>query len=280
MPELPEVETVRRALAPVLEGRRIQRAVARRSDLRFPLPEGFGQRLTGSRVQAVRRRAKFLMIELENGSVLISHLGMTGSYRIYKDIAPPLDKHEHIILLTDDGSDIRYNDPRRFGFMDLVEAEDLASYPMLLNLGPEPLGNDFDGDVLSAALKNKQTPIKAALLDQAVVAGLGNIYVSEALYRAGISPKRKAASVAGVRARRLAGEIRNVLREAIEAGGSSISDHRQPTGELGYFQHHFAVYGREHEACPGCDCDISRTGGIAKIVQAGRSTFYCSRRQR
>ncbi len=280
MPELPEVETVRRALAPVLEGRRIQRAVARRPDLRFPLPEGFGQRLTGSRVQAVRRRAKFLMIELENGSVMISHLGMTGSYRIYKDTAPPPDKHEHIILLTDDGSDIRYNDPRRFGFMDLVEAENLASYPMLLNLGPEPLGDDFDGDVLSAALKNKQTPIKAALLDQTVVAGLGNIYVSEALYRAGISPKRKAASVAGVRARRLAGEIRNVLREAIDAGGSSISDHRQPTGELGYFQHHFAVYGREHEACPGCDCDISRTGGIAKIVQAGRSTFYCSRRQR
>ncbi len=280
MPELPEVETVRRALAPVLEGRRITRAVARRADLRFALPQDFGQRLTGQRVQAVRRRAKFLLIELQDGTVLISHLGMSGSFRIYRGDAPALEKHEHIVLLTDDGCEIRYNDPRRFGFMDLVDGDALGDYPMLANLGPEPLGDGFDAAVLSAALKGRQSPIKAALLDQSVVAGLGNIYVAEALFRAGISPKRKAATVAGVRAQRLVPAIRDILQEAIAAGGSSISDHRQPTGELGYFQHRFAVYGREGDPCPGCDCDIEKTGGIAKITQSGRSTFYCSRRQR
>ncbi len=280
MPELPEVETVRRALSPVLEGRKIMRAVARRPDLRFPLPDGFGQRLTGRRITAVRRRAKFLLIDLDDGAVLISHLGMSGSYRIYRDAPPPVEKHEHIILLTDAGLEVRYNDPRRFGFMDLVDGADLAGYPMLKNLGPEPLGDGFDATVLSAALKGRQSPIKAALLDQTVVAGLGNIYVSEALFRAGISPKRTAASVAGARARRLVPAIRDILQEAIDAGGSSISDHRQPTGELGYFQHRFAVYGRDGQACPGCDCDLAKTGGIAKITQSGRSTFYCSRAQR
>jgi len=280
MPELPEVETVRRALAPVLEGHRIERAIARRPDLRFALPDGFGQRLTGRRVRAVRRRAKFLLIELDDGAVLISHLGMSGSYRIYPDTAPPLGKHEHIVLLTEAGVEIRYNDPRRFGFMVLVDGADLAGHAMLAGLGPEPLGDEFDAQALSAALKNRQGPIKSALLDQSVVAGLGNIYVAEALFRAGISPRRKAASVAGARAARLAPAIRDVLSEAIEAGGSSISDHRQPSGELGYFQASFAVYGRAGEACPGCDCDIGRTGGIVKITQAGRSTFYCSRRQR
>ena len=280
MPELPEVETVRRALMPVLEGRRIIRAVARRPDLRFPLPDGFGQRLTGQRVLAVRRRAKFLLIELENGSVLISHLGMSGSYRIYPDPSPPPEKHEHIILRTDQGTEVRYNDPRRFGFMDLIDGSALDQYVMLKNLGPEPLGDEFDAAVLSARLKGRQTPIKSALLDQSVVAGLGNIYVSEALFRAGISPKRTAATVAGRRASRLVPAIKSVLTDAINAGGSSISDHRQPTGELGYFQHQFAVYGRQGQACPGCDCDLARTGGIAKITQAGRSTFYCSRAQR
>jgi len=280
MPELPEVETVRRALAMVLEGRRIVRAIARRPDLRFPLPEGFGQRLTGRQVKAVRRRAKFLLIELDEGSVLISHLGMSGSYRIYKNTSPAVAKHEHVILLTDDDTEIRYNDPRRFGFMDLVEGAAIDQYPMLKSIGPEPLGDGFGPAQLSAALKNRQTPVKAALLDQSVVAGLGNIYVSEALFRAGISPKRKASSVAGRRAARLVPAIRSILQEAIAAGGSSISDHRQPTGELGYFQHRFAVYGREGQACPGCDCDVAKTGGITKITQAGRSTFYCSRRQR
>lgn len=280
MPELPEVETVRRALSPVLAGRRIVRAVARRPDLRFALPEDFGQRLTGQRVLAVRRRAKFLLIDLEDGGVLISHLGMSGSYRIYPDPSPAPEKHEHIILRTDQGTEVRYNDPRRFGFMDLIDGAALDQYVMLKNLGPEPLDDDFDATVLSARLKGRQTPIKSALLDQTVVAGLGNIYVSEALFRAGISPKRKAASVAGSRAAKLVPAIKSVLIEAIKAGGSSISDHRQPTGELGYFQHQFAVYGRQGQACPGCDCDLAQTGGIAKITQAGRSTFYCSRAQR
>ncbi len=280
MPELPEVETVRRALAPVLVGRRISRAVARRPDLRFPLPDDFGQRLTGRLVVAVRRRAKFLLIELDDGTVLLSHLGMSGSYRIYRGAAPAPEKHEHIILCTDDGAEIRYNDPRRFGMMDLIDAGKLGDYPMLKNLGPEPLDDGFDAAVLSAALKNRQSPIKTALLDQSVVAGLGNIYVCEALFRAGISPKRKAASVAGARAARLVPAIRNVLREAIKAGGSSISDHRRPSGEPGYFQLSFAVYGRRGQPCPGCDCDPDRTGGIARITQAGRSTFYCSRTQR
>lgn len=280
MPELPEVETVRRALAPVLENRRIERAVVRRADLRFPFPDGFGQRLTGRRVLSVKRRAKFLLIGMDDGTVLISHLGMTGSYRIYGKTPPPPDKHEHVILRTDEGIEVRYNDPRRFGFMELIDGPDLNGYARLAGLGPEPLGPEFDGTVLSAALKNKHCPIKAALLDQSVVAGLGNIYAAEALFRAGISPKRKAASVAGARAARLAVAIREVLQDAIEAGGSSISDHRQPNGELGYFQHHFAVYGRQGQACPGCQCDIAITGGIGKITQAGRSTFYCSRRQR
>ncbi|NQV48625.1 MAG: bifunctional DNA-formamidopyrimidine glycosylase/DNA-(apurinic or apyrimidinic site) lyase [Rhodospirillaceae bacterium] len=279
MPELPEVETVRRGLAPVLEGRRIVRARALRPDLRFPLPDGFGQMLTGRRVTGVGRRAKYLLIGLDNDTTLIAHLGMSGSFRIYMDSAPPLATHDHVVLETDGGAEIRYNDPRRFGFMDMIHG-DGADHPMLKKLGPEPLGGDFHAARLAAALKGRKAPIKAALLDQSVVAGLGNIYVCEALFRSGISPKRKAATVQGGRARRLHQAIRDVLGEAIAAGGSSISDHRQTDGELGYFQHSFAVYGREGEACPGCDCDPGRTGGVRRIVQSGRSTFYCAKRQR
>ena len=280
MPELPEVETVKRGLAPVLEGRRIVRAVARRPDLRFPLPDGFGQRLTGRIVAHVQRRAKFLLIGLDDGATLISHLGMSGRFRIFKKNAPVLEKHDHVIFSTDQGAEVRYNDPRRFGFMDLVDVGALAGYPMLKAIGPEPLSDDFDAKALVKALKGRQTTIKSALLDQTVVAGLGNIYVSEALFRAGISPKRKAASVSGVRASKLYRAIVDVLNQAIAAGGSSISDHRQPSGELGYFQHSFSVYGREAEACPGCDCDIAKTGGVRRIQQSGRSTFYCTKRQR
>lgn len=280
MPELPEVETVRRGLAPVLEGRVIARAVARRPDLRFPLPEGFGQRLTGRTVARVSRRAKFLLIGLDDGATLICHLGMSGSFRVYENGAPRLAKHDHVIVTTDQGVEIRYNDPRRFGFMVLAEAGRLASHRMLKDLGVEPLGDDFDASVLARALRGRSSPIKAALLDQSVVAGLGNIYVSEALFQAGISPKRKAASIAGARAERLYRAIVDVLDRAVAAGGSSISDHRQPGGELGYFQHSLAVYGRAGESCPGCDCDVAKTGGIRRIRQAGRSTFYCTKRQR
>jgi len=280
MPELPEVETVRRALAPVLEGRILARAVARRPDLRFPLPEDFGQRLTGRTVRKVGRRAKYLLVELDDGTTLICHLGMSGSFRIYENDGPVLAKHEHVILTTDQGVEIRYNDPRRFGFMLLAEADQLASHALLRDIGPEPLGADFNASVLAFALKGRNSPIKMALLDQSVVAGLGNIYVSEALFQAGISPKRKAATIAGGRAEKLYQAIVDVLRRALAAGGSSINDHRQPSGELGYFQHSFGVYGRTGEACSGCDCDIACTGGIRRIQQAGRSTFYCTKRQR
>ena len=280
MPELPEVETVRRGLAPVLEGRRLVRAVARRPDLRFPLPDGFGQRLTGRTVATVGRRAKYLLIGLDDGANLIAHLGMSGRFRIYTDGAPELEKHDHVIFSTDQGAEIRFNDPRRFGFMDLADAGELDVHPMLKDLGPEPLSDAFNAASLSSALKGRRTPIKAALLDQSVVAGLGNIYVAEALFRAGISPKRRAATIAGGRAMKLHRAIVDVLNQAIAAGGSSISDHRQTNGELGYFQHSFAVYGRDGEACPGCDCDVEKSGGIQRIQQSGRSTFYCTKRQR
>ncbi|MBT4931942.1 MAG: bifunctional DNA-formamidopyrimidine glycosylase/DNA-(apurinic or apyrimidinic site) lyase [Rhodospirillaceae bacterium] len=280
MPELPEVETVRRGLAPVLEGCRLARAVARRPDLRLPLPEDFGQRLTGRTVLRVGRRAKYLLIELDDGATLISHLGMSGSFRIYTETPPVLAKHDHVILTTDQGVEIRYNDPRRFGFMVMAEPDQQESHPMIRDIGPEPLDGDFTAQVLARSLHGRKAPIKAALLDQSVVAGLGNIYVAEALFQAGISPKRKAATIAGVRAEKLHRAIVDVLTRAIEAGGSSISDHRQTDGELGYFQHTFAVYGRAGQACPGCDCDISKTGGIARIQQSGRSTFYCTKRQR
>lgn len=280
MPELPEVETVRCGLAPVLEGWRLDRAVTRRPDLRFPLPEDFGQRLTGRTVLKVGRRAKYLLIELDDGATLISHLGMSGSFRIYTESPPEFAKHDHVILNTAQGTEIRYNDPRRFGFMIMAEPDSLDCHPMLKNIGPEPLGDDFTAETLARALHARKAPIKAALLDQSVVAGLGNIYVAEALFQAGISPKRKAATVTGIRAEKLYKAIVDVLGRAIAAGGSSISDHRQIDGELGYFQHSLAVYGRVGQACPGCDCDIGKTGGIARIQQSGRSTFYCTKRQR
>jgi len=276
MPELPEVETVRRGLQPVLEGRRLERVIQRRPDLRFPLPDGFGQRLTGKRVEAVERRAKFMMVRIEGGDTLLWHLGMSGRVMMFPEAAPPPEKHDHVEFVTDAGFTVRFNDARRFGFMDLVTADELATHPMLAKLGPEPLGDDFDGAVLAARLKGKVTPIKAALLDQRVVAGIGNIYASEALYKAGISPKRLAKSVQGGRAVKLAAAIKQVLVAAIAAGGSTLRDHRQPNGELGYFQHAFEVYDRAGKPCPGCDCG----GAVRQIVQAGRSTFYCAARQR
>ncbi len=280
MPELPEVETVKRGLAPVLEGRRIVRAVALRPDLRFPLPNYFGQRLTGRVVVCVKRRAKYLLIGFDDGATLISHLGMSGRFRIFRREFPALEKHDHVIFKTDQGTEVRYNDPRRFGFMDIANAGTLFDHPMMKSIGPEPLSNDFDEKILAQALKGRHTPIKSALLDQTVIAGLGNIYVSEILFRAGISPKRKAASVAAVRVNKLYKAIVDVLSQAISAGGSTISDHKQPSGELGYFQHSFGVYGREGEACSGCNCNIAKTGGVRRIKQSGRSTFYCAKQQR
>ncbi|HIM76832.1 MAG TPA: bifunctional DNA-formamidopyrimidine glycosylase/DNA-(apurinic or apyrimidinic site) lyase [Rhodospirillales bacterium] len=280
MPELPEVETVRQGLADVLEGRRLHRVQAMRPDLRFPLPENFEGRLSGRQVEKLARRGKYLLIHLQERLTLIAHLGMSGRFRIFNTSPPPLERHDHVVFEAEGGISVRFNDPRRFGFMDLADTDTLAGHKMLKNMGPEPLANDFNGPVLAAALKGRKSPIKAALLDQSVIAGMGNIYVSEALFRAGLSPKRKSGTVQGGRAENLARAIRDVLNEAIAAGGSSLRDHRQPSGELGYFQHSFAVYGCTGQPCPGCTCDPTRTGGIRRITQSGRSTFYCAAKQR
>ena len=276
MPELPEVETVRRGLVPVLEGAVLAKVTAFRPDLRFPLPPDLASRLMGRKITSVERRAKYLLIRLSGDLIMLSHLGMSGRYRIYMDAPPPLERHDHLEMVTDGGVTIRYNDPRRFGFVDLFEAAQLPTQKFLAGLGPEPLSNAFDGPALAAGLGERRSAIKVAILDQRVVAGVGNIYASEALFRAGISPKRMARTVKGQRAARLAEAIRNVLNDAIAAGGSSLRDHRQTSGELGYFQHSFAVYGRDGEKCPGCDCD----DGIRQMVKGGRSTFFCANRRR
>lgn len=280
MPELPEVETVRRGLAGVFEGRRLTTVKALRPDLRFPLPTDFSGRLEGRTVATLGRRGKFLLFGLDDGATLIAHLGMSGRFRIFDGPPPPLERHDHVIFETDGGVTVRFNDPRRFGFMDIAEKDALWRHPMLSNLGPEPLANDFNGPALAARLKGRRSPIKAALLDQSVVAGIGNIYACEALFRAGLSPRRKSSTVQGGRADKLSQAIKSVLTDAIAAGGSSIRDHRRPDGELGYFQHSFAVYGREGRPCPGCACDAAKTGAIRRITQSGRSTFYCASRQR
>ncbi len=282
MPELPEVETVMRGLAARLEGRRVARAELARADLRWKVPDGLAAALRGSRVLGFRRRAKYILMRLEGGRSVLIHLGMSGRMRIEREDrtheAEPV-AHEHLVMVTDEGWRIGFIDPRRFGMLDLVATEAEDGHRLLAGLGPEPLGNEFSEASLSAALVGKRTPIKAALLDQRVVAGLGNIYVSEALFRARISPRRMAASVAGARAARLVPAIRETLTEAIAAGGSSLRDYVQPDGELGYFSHAWRVYGREGEKCPECP-GLPACGGVRRIVQAGRSTFHCPRLQR
>ncbi len=277
MPELPEVETVRRGLALRLEGRRVARLTLNRADLRVPMPLDLRERVEGRCVERLGRRAKYILLHLEDGGVVIAHLGMSGRLVLS---APgggaPADPHDHVIFTLEDGTELRFNDARRFGMLDYVSAAGLERHKLFAHLGPEPLGNEFNGPALAARLDGKATPIKAALLDQRVVAGLGNIYVSESLFYAGLSPKRIAGTVTGARAERLALAIRDVLERAIAAGGSSLRDYVQASGELGYFQRHWAVYGKEGERCPGCDCNR----GIKRIVQSGRSTFYCGKRQR
>ncbi len=279
MPELPEVETVCRGLAPALEGRRFLRVEVRRPDLRFPLPPDLSARLEGRRVERIARRAKYILVHLDDGGVLIAHLGMSGRFFIDDKPVPP-GRHDHVIFTVESGPVVRFNDVRRFGMMDLTDRAALDRHRLLAGLGPEPLSNDFNGPVLAAALKGRNTPIKAALLDQKVVAGLGNIYACEALFHAGLSPRRKAATVQRGRAERLAASVRAVLTEAIAAGGSSLRDYVRPSGELGYFQHRWAVYGREGEPCPGCDCAPAPGEGVRRIPQSGRSTFFCAKRQR
>lgn len=275
MPELPEVETVVRGLKPRLEGRVLAEVAVRRGDLRIPFPPGFADALRGRRVLRVQRRAKYILATLDNGVVLIAHLGMSGRVLLGDALsAPALGAHDHVRFVTDDGAVVTYNDARRFGLMTLTTEKEQDRHPLLAGLGPEPLGNGFHVESLNAALKGKRTPIKAALLDQTVVAGLGNIYVCEALFRSRISPKRLARTVAGARAERLVPAIREVLRDAIAAGGSTLRDYVQASGELGYFQHNFSVYGQEGQPCPGC------AGTVKRIVQSGRSTFFCPRCQK
>ena len=287
MPELPEVETVRRGLAPAMEGRRILVARANRADLRFPFPERFAERLTGTRVERLDRRAKYILARLGSGETLLMHLGMSGRFTIEADdlsrqpgdfvYAPGANPvHDHVVFEMEGGARVTYNDPRRFGFMTLFETARETAVSYLAGLGPEPDSNAFSPGFLDAALTGKRTPIKAALLDQRVVAGLGNIYVCEALHRARISPKRTAAAVPGARAARLAPAVRDVITEAIAAGGSTLRDYAGVDGALGYFQHGFAVYGREGEPCPRETC----AGVVKRIVQSGRSSFYCPSCQR
>lgn len=275
MPELPEVETVRRGLEPVLAGRVILRAEARRPDLRWPLPARFAARLTGARVLGLRRRSKYLLADLDRGETLIVHLGMSGRMLV-SGLGPALGdapaapgRHDHVVLDVEGGARVIFNDARRFGAMDLAPTAGVEAHRLLAGLGPEPLGNRFDAGVLAGALGGRAAPVKAVLLDQRAVAGLGNIYVCEALWRAGVSPLRLGGEVTAAEAERLVVAIRDVLVEAIAAGGSSLRDHRRPDGELGYFQHSFAVYGREGEPCRRCG------GEVARVVQSGRSSFWC-----
>ena len=283
MPELPEVETVRRGLAPVMEGAVIARADVNRPDLRWPFPDRMAARLSGHKVERLRRRSKYILVDLASGESLLIHLGMSGRMLISGDPLgqfvhdhPSPEKHDHVVFHMSNGARITFNDPRRFGAMDLLDTDTADQHKLLAAIGPEPLGNDFHEAHLIAALKGRNMPIKSALLDQRIVAGLGNIYVCETLYRAGISPAHKAGHISATRVSSLVPTIRQVLSEAIEAGGSSLRDFRRADGELGYFQHRFDVYGREGKPCrtPGCGNVIGR------IVQSGRSSFYCPTCQR
>ncbi len=283
MPELPEVETVRRGLSPAMEGAVIERADVNRPDLRWPFPARMAERLTGQRVDRLRRRSKYILADLSSAETLLIHLGMSGRMTVsgdplgqYAHEHPMAQKHDHVVFHMANGARITFNDPRRFGAMDLLPTATAEQHKLLSVLGPEPLGNDFHEQHLIDAFKGKNSPVKSALLDQGIVAGLGNIYVCEALYRGKVSPRRKAGQISAPRVAALVPIIRKVLQDAIEAGGSSLRDFRQADGELGYFQHSFDVYGREGEPCrtEGCGAEIKR------ITQSGRSSFYCAQCQR
>jgi formamidopyrimidine-DNA glycosylase len=293
MPELPEVETVRRGLQPAMEGSKIVKAEARRKDLRFPFQKDFVARLEGQTVTGLGRRAKYLLADLGSGDVLLMHLGMSGSFRLIEgDQGKATGKfhhprsedraHDHVVFHMSSGATVVFNDPRRFGYMKIIARSRLENEPLLMGLGPEPLGNEFDAAMLARSCANKKTSLKAALLDQRVVAGLGNIYVCEALFRSQLSPRRLAATLATKKAeptdhaRRLVGAVHAVLNQAIKAGGSSLRDHRQTSGELGYFQHSFQVYDREGAKCQTAGC----SGIVRRFTQNGRSTFWCPKCQK
>ena len=279
MPELPEVETVRRGLVPRLVGKRIVRLQQRRKDLRIPMPAKFASKVEGRTVRAIDRRAKYLLIRLDDGQTLIAHLGMSGRMTLHdaaSAAAHPLDRHDHVVFDIEDGWQVRFNDARRFGLMLLVADEAVPRHKFFKGLGPEPLDATFDGPALAERLAGRKTPIKAALLDQKTLVGVGNIYACEALFLAGISPRRSAHTVQGERATKLVNAIRHVLARSIDDGGSTLRDHVQPGGELGYFQTRFNVYDRAGIACPTRGCGDT----VRRLVQAGRSTFYCARCQR
>ena len=276
MPELPEVETVKRGLSPFLAGRKIVSVEKARPDLRWPIPRSLEQVLTGARVLKLERRGKYILWYTQDGMVMILHLGMSGRVLITKDLPKAKNAHDHLIFETEDGFFIRYNDPRRFGFIDIVPLKNLAEYRSLAALGPEPLSNEFNASALRHKINKKQSPIKSVLLDQTIIAGLGNIYVCEALHRSGISPRRKAKNISENKIDSLVIAIRIVLQDAINAGGSTLKDHLQTTGEMGYFQHQFRVYSREGEKCMKKSC----SGIIKRMIQSGRSTFFCGRCQR
>tara|TARA_B110000467_G_scaffold63327_1_gene57746 strand:- start:617 stop:1447 length:831 start_codon:yes stop_codon:yes gene_type:complete len=276
MPELPEVETVMRGIQPALEGMKLINVEQRCAKLRWPIPYNLVIRLKGRRVTGIARRAKYIIWYFDNETAMILHLGMSGRISITSHRPAVLEKHDHLIFTIEDGTVIRFNDARRFGMVDLVPSDQIFQHRLLKSLGPEPLGNDFSSIGLGAMLEGKQQPIKNALLDQSVVAGLGNIYVCESLYRSNISPRRLAMNVKGRRLGELFVNIKDILNEAIIAGGSTLRDHAQTNGDLGYFQHNFMVYGREGEACKKSGC----VGEIKRIIQSGRSTFYCAKCQR
>lgn len=273
MPELPEVETVMRGLAPVMEGVRLDKVRAFVPKLRVDIPARFEERLSGNKVIQLRRRSKYILIECEDGLIAILHLGMSGRVSIHASGSgkPPREKHDHVTFLTERGDLVVFNDPRRFGLIVFSDSETIQDHALIKDIGPEPLGNRFDADYLWSRLKTRKSPIKTTLLDQKVVAGLGNIYVCEALWRAGIHPTRRADKVRKHEVEKLVPIIRDVLNEAIAAGGSTLKDYAQVSGELGYFQHNFKAYGREGEACLAKDC----SGMIERIVQSNRSTFFC-----
>lgn len=293
MPELPEVETVRRGLSAAMLGARFMRVDQRRPDLRFPFPRDFAARLKGRQIEGLRRRAKYLLADLDNADVLVMHLGMSGSFRIEDEATAKTPgafhharskdpAHDHVAFHLSNGKRVIYNDPRRFGFMQIIARKDLDQHPLFRHVGLEPLGGELDGTALARLFAGRKAPLKSALSDQRLIAGLGNIYANEALHRAGLSPRRPAGSLArknggpSIKAERLARAIRAVLEEAVAAGGSSLRDHRQTDGDLGYFQHKFRVYDRAGQACtrPGCG------GHVKRIVQSGRATFFCGTCQR
>lgn len=281
MPELPEVETVKNGMEQALKGRVVTSVEARRAGLRIPFPPDLKSSLEGRRIEDLGRRAKYILVTLEGGPVLVLHLGMSGRVALL----PPEDKrepekHDHLVFGFDNDARMMFADPRRFGMVFTVPQNELDDHKAFKNLGPEPLGNHFSGPVLVAALKGRKSTIKAALLDQRIIAGLGNIYVCEALYDAGISPLRLAGGVQEAEAEKLTVAIKDVLKRAIKAGGSTLRDYRHADGELGYFQHEFKTYGRVGESCPDCDCNVDKTGGIKRIVQSGRSSFYCPQKQK